>query len=189
MQKLRWAGRLFFVGLAACIAVSLPLSASAAESSDVQTGAALSDAGLLAPARGVTRAQYITALYKAAGSPEVSIAATFADVAPDADYAPAVAWAESKGIVLRKEGDHFRPDQEITRQEAADILCRAVSILGETAQTLANSVLAAYTGLNRESDYALAPEALLEVLEQRQDGGRLTLADRCMQAEYNPDAT
>lgn len=185
MQRLRWVGRVFFAGLAVFIAATLPLTASAQGQSDGGEAVRLPDAALLEPAEGVTRAQYITALYKAAGSPEVTAAPTFSDVEPDADYAPAVAWAQARGLFSRREGGRFRPDQEITRQEAADLICRAFSTLGETAQDLASSVLAAYTGENKESDHALLPGALLEALEQRQESGTLTLTDRCARAASN----
>ena len=188
MQKLRWAGRAFFAGLAVFIAATLPLPASAQGRSG--SGAVLlPDAALLEPAEGVTRAQYITALYRAAGSPEVTAAPAFRDVEPDADYAMAVAWAQARGLVPPGEDGRFRPDQKITRQEAADLLCRAFSTLGEGAQDLDGSVLAAYTGENRESDHALVPGALLEALDQRQESGTLTLTDRCVRAASNRSAT
>ena len=45
-----------------------------------------------------TRAQAVTLLYNAAGAPAVSDTVSFADVAADAYYADAVAWAAANGV-------------------------------------------------------------------------------------------
>ena len=45
-----------------------------------------------------TREQFMTFLYRAAGEPEAGTAPEFSDVAADAYYAPAVAWAYNNDI-------------------------------------------------------------------------------------------
>ena len=73
----------------------------------------------------VTRAMMVTVLWRAAGCPEVEATATFTDVAADAWYADAVAWAQAEGIVLGVSEDRFAPDSAVTREQIATILWRA----------------------------------------------------------------
>ena len=69
----------------------------------------------------ISRGDYVLVLYRMAGEPEVTETAPFADVAPDAYYAKAVAWAYSEGYVEGK-GAGFAPKDSLTRQEAMKIL-------------------------------------------------------------------
>lgn len=69
----------------------------------------------------ISRGDYVLVLYRMAGEPEVAEEAPFADVAPDAYYAKAVAWAYSKGYINGK-GAGFAPKDSLTRQEAMKIL-------------------------------------------------------------------
>ncbi len=73
----------------------------------------------------VTRAMMVTVLWRAAGCPEAETAATFTDVAADAWYAEAVAWAQAEGIVLGVTEELFAPDKFVTREQIATILWRA----------------------------------------------------------------
>ena len=77
---------------------------------------------------------------------------------------------------------------ERMRDIAAEGLRRGAYLQGH-APGASGSVLAAYTGENRESDHALVPGALLEALDQRQESGMLTLTDRCVRAASNRSAT
>ena len=76
------------------------------------------------PDDAVTRAQLVTILYRAAGSPTVKFKGTFKDVSSGAWYANAVEWAASKGIVNGIGDGRFAPDQRITREQIAVILYR-----------------------------------------------------------------
>ena len=71
----------------------------------------------------VTRAMAVTVLYRLENAPAVSKTAAFTDVASDAWYADAVAWASEKGIVLGDNGK-FSPDTAITREQLAAVLYR-----------------------------------------------------------------
>lgn len=73
----------------------------------------------------VTRAMAVTVLYRAAGCPEVAEAATFEDVAADAWYADAVAWAQAEGIALGTSETTFEPEALVTREQIATFLWRA----------------------------------------------------------------
>ncbi|WP_130862789.1 S-layer homology domain-containing protein [Bacilliculturomica massiliensis] len=71
----------------------------------------------------MSRGMVVTVLYKLAGKPETAIAGSaFRDVAADAYYADAVAWAQESGIVAGYGNGLFKPEQSVTRQEFAQIL-------------------------------------------------------------------
>ena len=77
--------------------------------------------GSFHPDAQISRGDYVLVLYRMAGEPKVTETAPFADVAPDAYYAKAVAWAYSEGYVEGK-GAGFAPKDSLTRQEAMKIL-------------------------------------------------------------------
>ena len=67
----------------------------------------------------------VTVLWRAAGCPEAKAATTFTDVAANAWYAEAVAWAQENGIVLGVTEELFAPNKNVTREQIATILWRA----------------------------------------------------------------
>lgn len=80
---------------------------------------------LFAPDQPCTRAQIVTFLWRAAGSPEPKNAGSFADVPAGAFYAKAVAWAVDAGITTGTGEGGFSPDEPCTRAQAVTFLCRA----------------------------------------------------------------
>ena len=79
-----------------------------------------------APGRGCTRAQLVTFLWRANGSPEpASRENPFTDVSSSAYYYDAVLWAVEKGITTGVTGSTFAPDALCTRGQAAVLLWRA----------------------------------------------------------------
>ena len=74
------------------------------------------------PDRNCTRAEILTFLWRAMGSPAPKGDASFADVAANAYYADAAAWAAGEGIV---PGDRLDPDASCTRAMAVEFLWRA----------------------------------------------------------------
>ncbi len=83
--------------------------------------------GLFGSDRSCTRAQIITFLWRAAGSPVVNYAMEMGDVSADAYYAEAVRWALSRGITSGTGGGAFSPDDACTRAQAVTLLARALS--------------------------------------------------------------
>ena len=81
--------------------------------------------GLFAPNQPCTRAQIVTFLWRAAGSPEPKTMSSFADVPADAFYAKAVAWAVENGITGGTGDGKFSPDATCTRAQAVTFLYRA----------------------------------------------------------------
>lgn len=72
-----------------------------------------------------TRAQSVTFLYRASGSPAVSDSAVFADVEANAFYADAVAWAVANGVTNGTTSSTFSPDNGCTRAQIVTFLYRA----------------------------------------------------------------
>lgn len=72
-----------------------------------------------------TRAQIVTFLWRAAGSPEPMGMSGFVDVSADAYYAKAVAWAVEQGIVSGTSATTFSPDAVCTRAQSVAFLYRA----------------------------------------------------------------
>ena len=80
--------------------------------------------GLFSPDAACTRAQSAAFLYRAAGSPVVSGSAGFSDVAANAYYAQAVAWAKEHGITDGIGGGLFGSANDCTRAQIAAFLWR-----------------------------------------------------------------
>ena len=75
--------------------------------------------------RSCTRAQIVTFLWRAAGSPEPKGAVNMTDVPQDAYYAKAVAWAIENGITSGTGAGQFSPDATCTRAQGVTFLYRA----------------------------------------------------------------
>lgn len=78
----------------------------------------------------LTRAQAVQRLYDDAGRPAASADTSFADVAADASYRDAIAWAESQGIVKGVGNAAFLPDSTISQAEFAAMLTRYAAVQG-----------------------------------------------------------
>ena len=81
--------------------------------------------GLFGPNQPCTRAQIVTFLWRAAGSPAPKDMSSFADVPADAFYAKAVAWAVENGITSGTSDGKFSPDATCTRAQSVTFLYRA----------------------------------------------------------------
>ncbi len=81
--------------------------------------------GRFAPNSVLTRAMFVTILYRSAGSPDVSyVNNPYYDVEDNCWYTDAIAWASSKGIVNGVGFNYFAPDEAITREQMVTILWR-----------------------------------------------------------------
>ena len=81
--------------------------------------------GLFAPNDPCTRAQIVTFLWRAAGSPAPKNMSSFTDVPADAFYAKADAWAVENGITGGTGDGKFSPDATCTRAQSVTFLYRA----------------------------------------------------------------
>ncbi len=80
--------------------------------------------GKFEPNRQLTRAEFVTMLYRMADKPAANTAAGFTDVPQNAWYRDALNWAAEKGYVNGTGANTFSPDGKITRQEVVTILFR-----------------------------------------------------------------
>ena len=92
--------------------------------------------GLFGPNQPCTRAQIVTFLWRAAGSPVVNYAMNMSDVPEGSYYAEAVRWALSEGITTGTTGNTFSPDSECTRAQAVAFLFRYAASEAVTLQEL-----------------------------------------------------
>ena len=106
-----------------------------------------------APNNTLTRAMLVTVLYRNAGEPEVTEAASFADVDADSWYAKAVVWAEANGIVNGVSDTEFAPNANITREQIATIMYRYAQYNGDDVTAVAD--IEAYADAANVSDYAV----------------------------------
>ena len=79
---------------------------------------------MFGPYEPCTRAQIVTFLWRAAGSPEPKAMSSFADVPAGSYYAKAVAWAIENGITTGTGDGKFSPDATCTRAQAVTFLFR-----------------------------------------------------------------
>ena len=101
---------------------------------------------MFGPYESCTRAQIVTFLWRAAGSPEPKTASSFTDVPANAYYAKAVAWAVENGITNGMTATMFAPDATCTRGQSVTFLHRA---LKGTASSSAN-----FTDVKSDAFYA-----------------------------------
>ena len=101
---------------------------------------------MFGPYESCTRAQIVTFLWRAAGSPEPKTASSFTDVPVSAYYAKAVAWAVENGITNGMTATTFAPDATCTRGQSVTFLYRA---LGKKVESSAN-----FTDVKSDAFYA-----------------------------------
>ena len=83
------------------------------------------DPWMFSPKMELSRAMIVTILYNLAGTPAAG-QSTFKDVAADAWYADAVAWAQANNVVAGYGNGNFGPNESVTREDLAVILANYV---------------------------------------------------------------
>ena len=109
---------------------------------------------LFDPDSAITRAMFVTVLYRMEGQPAVDQKAGFTDVAEGSYYAAAVDWAAKNGIVNGVSETSFDPDAAITREQMAAILYRYAAYW--ELDVSAEADLSAYADASSVSGYAQA---------------------------------
>ncbi len=102
-----------------------------------------------------TRAQIVTFLWRAAGSPEPKTMKGFDDVASKAYYAKAVAWAVENGITTGTSTSKFSPNDPCTRTQAVTFLFRYAAANGMEAVTM-QELLSGYADAASVPSYAVS---------------------------------
>ena len=108
-----------------------------------------------APNSPMTRAQLVTVLYRAAGSPSVTVSTNFEDLDVGSYYYSAVVWANVNGIVNGTSDTTFSPDSRLTRQQLAAILYRYARAFGGDTSYIGN--LSHFTDRHQVDSYATTP--------------------------------
>ena len=124
----------------------------------------------------LTRAMYITMLYRLNGEPEVKAASAYGDVKGDEWYAKAVAWGTENGIVEGYAGK-FAPQDSITREQMAAMMYRYAKLNG--GDVSASASFDAFKDGSSVSDWAKEEMgwAVASGLMQGHDNG--TLEPKC----------
>ena len=136
--------------------------------------------GLFGPNQPCTRAQIVTFLWRAAGSPVVNYAMNMSDVPEGSYYAEAVRWALSEGIATGTTGSTFSPDETCTRAQAVAFLFRYTASEAVTLQELVSG----FSDADSVPGYALPAMnwALAEEIVQG-NGSKLMPNDSCTRAQ------
>ena len=136
--------------------------------------------GLFGPNQPCTRAQIVTFLWRAAGSPVVNYAMNMSDVPEGSYYAAAVRWALSEGITTGTTENTFSPDSECTRAQAVAFLFRYAASEAVTLQELVSG----FSDADSVPGYALPAMnwALAEEIVQG-NGSKLMPNDSCTRAQ------
>ena len=136
--------------------------------------------GLFGPNQPCTRAQIVTFLWRAAGSPVVNYAMNMSDVPEGSYYAEAVRWALSEGITTGTTENTFSPDGECTRAQAVAFLFRYAASEAVTLQELVSG----FSDADSVPGYALPAMnwALAEEIVQG-NGSKLMPNDSCTRAQ------
>ena len=113
-------------------------------------------ANTFAPEEAATRAVLVEALYRLAGSPEVTSNKSFSDVADTASYKDAVLWAAENGIVGGYEDGTFQPDATVIRRDIATLLARFLKVDPSSANL---DELSIFGDADSIMEYAKAPMA------------------------------
>ncbi len=101
----------------------------------------------------MTRAMFVTILYRLAGSPAVSGTNTFGDVASGEWYTDAVLWASENGVVTGYDSTTFGTNDIMTREQLVTMLYRYAEGRGYDVGQSGN--LQAFTDASSISSYAL----------------------------------
>lgn len=102
----------------------------------------------------LTRAMFVTILHRIDGEKQERDIA-FVDVAADAYYRNAVAWANKNGIVLGTSDTEFAPDENITREQMAAILYRYAQYKNMDISICEDTNILSYKDYTEISEYAI----------------------------------
>lgn len=141
------------------------------------------DAVHFSPDASCTRAQLVTLLWRAAGSPVVNYAMDFNDVDGGAYYAEAVRWAASEKVVEGTTAETFAPDAAVTRAQVVTMLYRFAKAQGmDTTQ--------GGMAIREFDDFDAVPAYALEAMDWavnagvlKGDNNRLLPQDNCTRAQ------
>ena len=127
-----------------------------------------------APNEKLTRAMFVTILYRMDGEPEARTSA-FTDVEKGAWYEKAVAWANAKGIVQGVSETVFAPNENITREQMATIIFRYAKYKGVDTEAVTKDT------------NTLSHNDIFEVSDWAQEGMHYCIAAGIINGDENGD--
>ena len=107
-----------------------------------------------APNATLTRAMFVTILYRMEGEPAVAFSPVFADVAGGQWYSEAVVWAAQNGIVQGIGNGRFAPEVAVSREEIAVLLYRYAGFKGYSGITPSIALEAIFSDYHLVSTWA-----------------------------------
>lgn len=141
------------------------------------------DAVHFSPDAYCTRAQLVTFLWRAAGSPVVNYAMNFNDVDSGAYYAEAVRWAASEKVVEGTTAETFAPDAAVTRAQMVTMLYRFAKAQGMDT-TQGGMAIREFDDFDAVPAYALgAMDWAVNAGVLKGDNNRLLPQDNCTRAQ------
>lgn len=141
------------------------------------------DAVHFSPDASCTRAQLVTFLWRAAGSPVVNYAMDFNDVDGGAYYAEAVRWAASEKVVEGTTAETFAPDAAVTRAQVVTMLYRFAKAQGMDT-TQGGMAIREFDDCDAVPAYALeAMDWAVNAGVLKGDNNRLLPQDNCTRAQ------
>lgn len=102
----------------------------------------------------LTRAMFVTMLHRYAGEPVVNFAMSYTDIGENW-YTEAVRWASSTGVVKGFDNNSFRPDDSITREQAAAMLQRYAEFAKESNPLWNETNILSYDDFDTISEWAI----------------------------------
>jgi VCBS repeat-containing protein len=103
----------------------------------------------------MTRAMLVTVLYRLDGMPDVFGMNPFLDVESSSWYSGAVIWAVGHGIVKGVDGEHFAPNDNLSREQLVAILYRYAIYKGYVMSGGDDPGISIYSDAGDISDYAV----------------------------------
>ncbi|MCL2568443.1 MAG: S-layer homology domain-containing protein [Oscillospiraceae bacterium] len=107
-----------------------------------------------APNDSLTRAMFVTILYRMAGEPEVAFNQAFSDIADGQWYSAAVVWAAQNGIVQGVGNGRFAPETAVSREQIAVFLHRYAAFRGYDASIPSLALHTIFSDYHLVSDWA-----------------------------------
>lgn len=128
----------------------------------------------------MSRAMFVTVLYRSAGNPESDLTVlAFDDVSEDAYYAAAVAWAVASGVTKGVSDTEFAPNATITRQEMMTMFYRyATEVEGrDTSKTADLSAFSDHESVEEWAKDAMSWAVAESIITGYPDGTLLPAAE------------
>ena len=107
------------------------------------------------PYTDITRAMFVTVLYRMEGEPDVELDYTFTDIEKDSYYEKAVAWGSANDIIAGYSAEEYAPHQTISREQMAAILWRYAKFEGMDVSVGDSTSIDVFEDADETTEYAI----------------------------------